>query len=105
MVMQGWEDLRLDARLMQIVNNFANTLQSDPSTARKQLLPRPLSITPLGPSMGLIQWVDRTMPLYGVYKAWQQRQIAERAGRLLSIDCSWDSGFGLTVTTGNRCRC
>lgn len=65
---------------MQIVNNFSTTLQSDSSTARKQLLPKPLNITPLGASMGLIQWVDHTMPLYGVYKAWQHRQIADKAG-------------------------
>ena len=70
----------MDERLMQVVGNFASMLQSDPSTARRQLLPKPLSITPLGPSMGLIQWVDHTMPLYGVYKAWQQRQAADKAG-------------------------
>lgn len=79
-LLQGWEDLRLDERLMQVVGNFASMLQSDPSTARRQLLPKPLSITPLGPSMGLIQWVDHTMPLYGMYKAWQQRQAADKAG-------------------------
>lgn len=78
--MQGWEDLRLDERLMQLIKTFSVTLGSDADTARRHLLPSPLSVTPLGPSMGLIQWVDHTMPLYGVYKAWQHRQLAEKAG-------------------------
>lgn len=82
-VVQGWEDLRLDERLMQLVRAFSVTLGADPDTARRQLLPCPLSVTPLGGSMGLIQWVDHTMPLYGVYKAWQQRQLAEKAGKRL----------------------
>lgn len=79
---QGWEDLRLDERLMQLVRTFAVILRSDPDTARRQLLPCPLSVTPLGASMGLIQWVDHTMPLYGVYKAWQHRQLTDKAGML-----------------------
>lgn len=65
---------------MQLIRTFAVTLGSDADTARRQLLPCPLSVTPLGPSMGLIQWVDHTMPLYGMYKAWQHRQLAEVAG-------------------------
>lgn len=68
---------------MQLIKTFSATLGSDADTARQQLLPCPLSVTPLGPSMGLIQWVDHTMPLYGVYKAWQHRQFAEKAGKLL----------------------
>ena len=87
--LQGWEDLRLDERLMQVVTHFSSPLQSDPSTARRQLFPKPLSITPLGPSMGLIQWVDHTMPLYGVYKAWQQRQMADKAGAYMLYHLGW----------------
>ncbi|KAL0031856.1 hypothetical protein WJX79_000268 [Trebouxia sp. C0005] len=78
-LLKGWEDLRLDERLMQLVRTFSVTLRSDPDTARRQLLPCPLSVTPLGASMGLIQWVDHTMPLYGVYKAWQHRQLTDQA--------------------------
>ncbi|KAL0019463.1 hypothetical protein WJX77_007420 [Trebouxia sp. C0004] len=77
-LLKGWEDLRLDERLMQLVRSFSVTLRSDPDTSRRQLLPCPLSVTPLGASMGLIQWVDHTMPLYGVYKAWQHRQLTDK---------------------------
>ncbi len=80
--MQGWEDLRLDERFMQLVQTISVTLRSDPDTARRHLLPCPLSVTPMGASMGLIQWVDHTMPLYGVYKAWQHRQLSDKAGML-----------------------
>ena len=36
---------------------------------------RPLTVVPLGPRMGLISWVEGTVPLYGVVKAWQRRQL------------------------------
>ena len=67
---------------MQLIKTFSVTLASDADSARRQLSPCPLSVTPLGPNVGLIQWVDHTMPLYGVYKAWQLRQLAEKAGEL-----------------------
>ena len=68
---------------MQLIKTFSVTLGSDADAARRHLSPSPLSVTPLGPSMGLIQWVDHTMPLYGVYKAWQHRQLTEKAGKLV----------------------
>ena len=77
--------MRLDERLMQLVRAFSATLSADPDTTRRQLLPCPLTVVPVGSSMGLIQWVDHTMPLYGVYKAFQLRQMADKAGELLML--------------------
>ena len=67
---QGREDLRLDQRLMQLLQ-----LSNDLLGHRSGQHMRPLTVVPLGPRMGLISWVEGTMPLYGVVKAWQRRQL------------------------------
>lgn len=35
---------------------------------------RDYAVTPLGARSGLIQWVDSSTPLFGLYKRWQQRE-------------------------------
>lgn len=37
---------------------------------------RHYSVTPLGPRSGLIQWVDGAVPVFALYKRWQQREAA-----------------------------
>ena len=37
---------------------------------------RRYSVTPLGPRSGLIQWVDGALPIFTLYKRWQQREVA-----------------------------
>ena len=39
-------------------------------------LARHYSVTPLGPRSGLIQWVDGAVPIFLLYKRWQQRDAA-----------------------------
>ena len=39
-------------------------------------LARHYSVTPLGPRSGLIQWVDGAVPIFSLYKRWQQRDAA-----------------------------
>lgn len=39
---------------------------------------RHYSVTPLGPRSGLISWVDRVIPLFTLYKKWQQRDAATK---------------------------
>lgn len=35
---------------------------------------RHYSVTPLGPRSGLIQWVDGAVPIFALFKRWQQRE-------------------------------
>lgn len=35
---------------------------------------RHYSVTPLGPRSGLIQWVDGAVPVFALFKRWQQRE-------------------------------
>lgn len=40
---------------------------------------RHYSVTPLGPRSGLIQWVDGAVPVFALFKRWQQREVASAA--------------------------
>lgn len=64
---KGLEDLHLDERIMQFLS-IANTLMDEQYSARHY------SVVPLGPRSGLIQWVEGAVPLYSLFKRWQQRQ-------------------------------
>lgn len=39
-----------------------------------QFCARHYSVTPLGPRSGLIQWVDGAVPVFALFKRWQQRE-------------------------------
>ena len=36
------------------------------------------SVIPLGPRSGLITWVDHTVPIFSLYKKWQQREALQK---------------------------
>jgi PI-3-kinase-related kinase SMG-1 len=55
-------------QLLDIINILL--LQDRPSHARS-LRARSYAVIPVGPRSGLIQWADGTVPLFGIYKAWQ----------------------------------
>ena len=46
---------------------------------------RHYSVVPLGVRSGLIQWVEGSVPLYGLYKRWQQRQQQADSQKNVSI--------------------
>nr|CAD7257208.1 unnamed protein product [Timema shepardi] len=70
---KGLEDLHLDERIMQFLN-IANTLMWRSGSSGAVYRARHYSVIPLGPRSGLISWVDGVVPLFGLYKRWQQRE-------------------------------
>ena len=54
----------MDERLMQMVRLSDALMGADAATARRELHARSYSMTPLGPRLGLVQWVDHTIPLF-----------------------------------------
>ena len=86
---QGREDLRLDQRLMQLLQ-LSNGLLGHRSGQHM----RPLTVVPLGPRMGLISWVEGTVPLYGVVKAWQRRQLLGAGEHCHHLP--WSAKLGMT---------
>ncbi|XP_063718237.1 serine/threonine-protein kinase SMG1-like [Symsagittifera roscoffensis] len=72
---KGLEDLHLDERIMQFLTIVNTMFDKDNRTANNCFYrARNYAVTPLGPRSGLIQWVDGAVPLFGLYKKWQQRE-------------------------------
>ncbi|KAK1275660.1 Serine/threonine-protein kinase TOR [Acorus gramineus] len=72
-LLKGREDLRLDARIMQLLQAINSFIHSDTQTNSQSLAIRYYSVTPISGRAGLIQWVDNVMSIYSVFKAWQHR--------------------------------
>lgn len=77
-LLKGREDLRLDARIMQLLQAINSFLYSSHSTYGQSLSIRYYSVTPISGRAGLIQWVNNVMSVYTVFKSWQHRvQVAQ----------------------------
>lgn len=77
-LLKGREDLRLDARIMQLLQAINGFLRSSSATSRHLLDVRYYSVTPISGRAGLIQWVDNVVSIYSVFKSWQNRvQLAQ----------------------------
>ncbi|XP_042417816.1 serine/threonine-protein kinase SMG1-like isoform X2 [Zingiber officinale] len=70
-LLKGREDLRLDARIMQLLQAINNCLSSCDDTRGRELTIRYYSVTPISGRAGLIQWIDNITSIYSVYKTWQ----------------------------------
>ena len=70
---KGLEDLHLDERIMQFLMIANKLMQKSGGEYRA----RHYSVVPLGVRSGLIQWVEGSIPLYSLYKRWQQRQSGD----------------------------
>jgi len=67
-LLKGGEDMRVDERIMQlgrVVNELLET--KGPHTQM-----RTYAVVPLGPSVGLVQWIENAIPLLSLYRKWQQ---------------------------------
>lgn len=73
---KGLEDLHLDERIMQLLR-ITNTLFSGSSDHYRA---HHYPVIPLGPRSGLISWVDGVVPIFMLYKRWQQRQAPNNEG-------------------------
>ena len=71
---KGLEDLHLDERIMQFLSIANQMMGGFKSVNSGRYSARHYSVVPLGPRSGLIQWVEGAMPIFTLYKKWQQRQ-------------------------------
>ncbi|KAK9901954.1 hypothetical protein M0R45_001824 [Rubus argutus] len=77
-LLKGREDLRLDARIMQLLQAINGFLHSSVATHSHFLGIRYYSVTPISGRAGLIQWVGNVISIYSVFKSWQNRvQLAQ----------------------------
>ncbi|XP_055526666.1 serine/threonine-protein kinase Smg1 isoform X2 [Wyeomyia smithii] len=77
---KGLEDLHLDERIMQFLSiaNLMMTKSIDCSGNITYYHAEHYSVIPLGPRSGLINWVDNTVPIFSLYKKWQQREALQK---------------------------
>ncbi|XVE67428.1 hypothetical protein DITRI_Ditri08aG0160200 [Diplodiscus trichospermus] len=77
-LLKGREDLRLDARIMQLLQAINSFLHSSSGSNHNLLAIRYYSVTPISGRAGLIQWVDNVISIYSIFKSWQNRvQLAQ----------------------------
>ncbi|XP_022634053.1 serine/threonine-protein kinase SMG1 isoform X2 [Vigna radiata var. radiata] len=77
-LLKGREDLRLDARIMQLLQAINGFLHSSSSACSNSLTIRYYSVTPISGRAGLIQWAGNVVSIYSVFKSWQTRvQLAQ----------------------------
>ncbi|PON53043.1 Serine/threonine protein kinase [Trema orientale] len=75
-LLKGREDLRLDARIMQLLQAINGFIHSSPETHGLGI--RYYSVTPISGRAGLIQWVSNVISIYTLFKSWQSRnQLAQ----------------------------
>ncbi|XP_058442712.1 serine/threonine-protein kinase Smg1 [Malaya genurostris] len=77
---KGLEDLHLDERIMQFLSiaNLMMTKSIDCNGNITYYRAEHYSVIPLGPRSGLINWVDNTVPIFSLYKKWQQRETLHK---------------------------
>lgn len=85
-LLKGREDLRLDSRIMQLLEAINSLLYSSSDTRSRNIALRFYSVTPVSGRAGLIQWVENVSSIYNVYKSWQKRsQLAQAEAQLSSV--------------------
>ncbi|ESQ50945.1 hypothetical protein EUTSA_v10022517mg [Eutrema salsugineum] len=72
-LLKGREDLRLDARIMQLLQAINTFFCSSRSTDGGSIGIRYYSVTPISGRAGLIQWVDNVISIYSIFRSWQTR--------------------------------
>lgn len=72
-LLKGREDLRLDARIMQLLQAINGFLHLSSNARSSSLSIRYYSVTPISGQAGLIQWVENVISIYSVFKSWQSR--------------------------------
>jgi hypothetical protein len=62
---------------------------------------RPYSVTPLGPRAGVVQWVKKTVSLFGIFRAWQQ-SMKERHAAVMAASRQTQAQSAAAATAGGR---
>lgn len=74
---KGLEDLHLDERIMQFLSISNTIMRKASQKTGVDYRARHYSVIPLGTQSGIINWVDGVVPIFSLYKRWQQRELAK----------------------------
>ncbi|KAG2383045.1 hypothetical protein C9374_005012 [Naegleria lovaniensis] len=75
-LVKGGEDLRQDQRIQQLFHVMNNILDQDANCKQRELSIRMYKVIPMSTEVGIIEWVDNTMPL----KAIIEEQLNKESG-------------------------
>jgi PI-3-kinase-related kinase SMG-1 len=82
-LVKGREDLRVDLAVSTFFAAADRALSASNTKRRSSTSSpavMPLTVVPVGPQAGLVGWVERTKPLYGVYASYEAQQAQRAAG-------------------------
>ena len=71
-LLKGMEDLHLDERIQQFIRTASGFLVE---SLGSEFNCATYSVIPIGPRLGLIQWVENTVSLYNLHRDWRKRVI------------------------------
>lgn len=77
------EDLHLDERIMQMLNVTNSILCQN--SFQIGFKARHYAVTPLGHKSGLIEWVDHTLPMYEIYRAFNTAKFGAHSKKPIEI--------------------
>lgn len=75
-LVKGGEDLRLDQRVQQIFTVMNQLLQHNPETAKRKLHIHTYQVVPMTCRVGILEWINETMPLKGIL----EKKLSEFTG-------------------------
>lgn len=67
---------------MQLVRAGNALLHAEPAAAERRLRAPTFGVVPLGARLGLLQWVQGGVPLWGLFRAWQTRPRGARPAQI-----------------------
>jgi FKBP12-rapamycin complex-associated protein len=70
-LLKGHEDLRLDERIMQLLDLVNNLLSTNSETKKKDLTITRYEVIVLSSNVGLLEWVENTETIYSVVKSYR----------------------------------
>lgn len=73
-LVKGREDLRLDARVMQLLDTVNAALKRKNSRGHLPLFGKSYAVTPLADRVGLIEWIPEQTSLNSLYRSWLEEE-------------------------------
>ncbi|GJJ77035.1 DNA-dependent protein kinase catalytic subunit [Entomortierella parvispora] len=79
-LVKGGEDLRLDQRIQQLFSLMNDIMRKDPQCSRQDISIGTYSVIPMSLSLGILEWVDNTVPLRHCIESQLSRKEMWRKG-------------------------
>ncbi|KAG0050163.1 hypothetical protein BGZ83_005055 [Gryganskiella cystojenkinii] len=79
-LVKGGEDLRLDQRIQQLFSLMNDIMRKDPQCSQQNISVGTYSVIPMSGSLGILEWIDNTVPLRQCIESQVPRKETWRKG-------------------------